>query len=120
MSGEPFKEALLSFLEEVRTLRRDRGVFDSYSIDTVISEIQEFVSNYKGAADGYKAIIFDTKHKAYWRHDSKGYTINTEEAGLYTLEDIANMNVTASCRYHVPFPPNTPLSLANDRRLDNV
>ena len=53
----------------------------------------------------YKAAVWDTLRKAYWRPDAEGYTEALKEAGLFTLKEIAERNSALSCRSLVPVVP---------------
>ena len=69
-----------------------------------LAEREAEVERLRGEAE-YRAIIWDDKRHAYWRPYGAGYTSDVNEAGLFSLREIAERNLKASCRRLSPYPP---------------
>ena len=51
-----------------------------------------------------KYLIWDSKHKAWWRKGGGGYTSERSEAGKFSADYIATFNEVTDCRNLSPYP----------------
>ena len=97
-----------TLIEEVEDLNRYHFYEHSY---VRLHECLATIREHEGRGDESEyAIVYDTKHGAFWCSHSAGYTTDHREAGAYRMGEIAARNATLSCRYLVPYPIGTNLS----------